>query len=178
MDGPIIEHAAFERLARRVAPPLRLAVDHRDIGAEMLTAQDLHPHMARRLETVPLVERANDAASRAHAAHIVDRLREDREIGRHEAMRRAADALALGDEQLVVDPAMRREEMIGIGVVGRNGDILRTSDAIEILVPPGIVFNDGHEVGYRRLPHEPLWCGKLVNEYFPGGSVARAKLIG
>src|SRR5262249_535546 len=61
--------------------------------------------------------------------------------------------LALSDEQLVVDPAVGREEMIGIGIVGRNGDILGTGNAIEILVAPGVMFDNRHESVTVEWPH-------------------------
>src|SRR5439155_3217355 len=46
--GPVIEHTVVQCLADGMSPPLRLAVHHHRIGADMLTDDQRHPHMPRR----------------------------------------------------------------------------------------------------------------------------------
>src|SRR5437763_12533314 len=101
--------------------------------------------MPRRLANVPLFQRLDDAAARPHAAHIIDRLRKYREFrGRH-AMRRAAEILALRDQQLVVDPPFFGEEIIGVAIVSRYHHAFRTLDPLEVLLAPRIVFDNRHQ---------------------------------
>src|SRR5438477_5861591 len=100
--------------------------------------------MPRRLANMPLFKRPDNAAARAHAAHIVYRLRKHRELRRHQAVRRAAEILALRDQQLVIDPTFLREEIIGVAIVSGNYDAFRAPDPLEVLLAPRIVFNNRH----------------------------------
>src|SRR5947207_15659461 len=97
--------------------------------------------MPRRLANVPLFKRPDNAAARAHAAHVVYRFRKDRELRRHQAVRRAAEILALRDQQLVVDPTFLGEEIIVVAIVSGNYDAVRAPDRLEVLLAPPIVFN-------------------------------------
>ena len=168
VNGPVVESAALERDAGRVAPPHGIAVNDRDVGADMLAREQFHPHMAGRLTALPLCERTNDATPRTHPAHVVNRFGKHREVGRQHTVGRAAYALALGDQQLVVNPSMLREEIIGFGIVGRNDHVLGTGDALEVLIAPRVVFDDGHgralpsAATARREPRIPSWCGSRL----------------
>ena len=185
----MIEHALLESLANGVAPPYRLAVDHGGIGAHMLAAEQRHPHMPGLYRRPELLGRFNNFAAAAHAAHIVDRLAEDRELRRHDVMRGVVQSLGFADEQLVVEPAMARIALIGQLVVSGNDDVIRARDRSEILIAPGISFDDRHRYATRRdeltarravlclhgLPHLSAF---LYNNFVPLMLSFRSFLVG
>src|SRR5437763_16582246 len=94
--------------------------------------------MPRRLANVPLFERPDNAASRAHAAHIVDRLRKYRKLRWDHAVRRAAEILALRDQHFVVDPPSLGEEIIGVAVISPNHHAFRATNRSDVLLAPRI----------------------------------------
>src|SRR5918996_887652 len=84
-----------------------------------------------------------------HAAHIVDRLAEDRELPRHDVMRGIVQSLGFADEQFVINPAMVRISLIGQLIVSGNDDVIRARNRSEILSTPGIFFYDRHRYATR-----------------------------
>src|SRR5207244_5244744 len=76
------------------------------------------------------------------------------EARRRDAVRAVLEPLRLADQELVVDPSMRRMEPVGILVVGRNDDLFRAGDAHEILRTPRVLLHDGH---WAPRPPEPLY---------------------
>src|ERR1700678_2419124 len=143
-DDPVIEGSGAGAQSRRVAPPLRLSTDDREIATDMLSGQQAHPQMAG--GTVPpivalILERA---ASDSHGPQVVDWLAEYRIVARLNAVRCALDALRFRHEQFIADPAMARIPPIGIRVVGGNEHARRTVDMLEILPAPGVLLVNRH----------------------------------
>ena len=112
--------------------------------------------MPRRLENVPLFQRPDDAAARPHAAHIINRLRKHREFRWRHAVRRAAEILALRDQQLVVDSPSFGEEIIRIAVVSRYHQAFRARDPLEVLLAPRIVFDNRHQSTIQTCDGLPM----------------------
>jgi hypothetical protein len=89
-----------------------LAVDHGDVAAHVLAGEQLGPHEAGPLRVLVLVRVAEDARVDAHALQVEDGLAEHRERRRVHAVRSARESLRLRDQELIVDPAVLRVELI------------------------------------------------------------------
>ena len=157
--GPVVEHAALERRAVGVTPPPRAAVDHRDVGGDVLALQQRHPDVARPLVGLVLAGRAYHARADAHAAHVEHRLGEHRVGRRLQSVGPALEALALGHRELVVDPAEARVPAPGVPVLGGYEDILRTGHVLEVLHPPRVGFAYGHDWLLSRRADGALRAG-------------------
>ena len=91
----------------------------------MLTVPALeqrHPHVARLLVQLILAQIAENPAARAHAAHVVDRLGEHRKALWRHAVQTALHALGIGDQKLIVQPAVLGKQLVGVAVLGRDED--------------------------------------------------------
>src|SRR5580704_6204272 len=142
MHGPIVERALASRLAGRMAPPARLAADHGDVGGDVTAVEQRHPEMARRIMALIVVGGIQHAAADAHAFEIGNWFGKYWKACWLHAMWADLKILAQRNGKLVVDPAVRRIPLPGIGVLGR--DIGGRLDVIEILKPPRIDFADRH----------------------------------
>src|ERR1700726_165624 len=98
--------------------------------------------MARRIMPLIVGGRFQHAAADAHALEIDDRLGEDRESRRLDAVGTGVKILAQRDGKLVIDPAMRRVPLPGIRILG--WDIGGRLDVIKKLKAPWIDFADRH----------------------------------
>ena len=145
VNGPIIEGALDACEPRRVAPPERLAVAQRHVGADVFASEVGHPHMARLECGLVLRERGDHAPAGAHAAHVVDWFREHREAIGCGAVRPVRQTLRLTDQQLVIDPTMARIEVPAGRVVDRHYDVVGAGLVLEVLPPPGVDAEIGHE---------------------------------
>lgn len=66
-------------------------------------------------------------------------------------MGRAWDPLRIAHQQFVVDPSMFWVELVGMLIVGRNDNIIRTGHVFEVLHAPRIALNYGHIVLLKNL---------------------------
>src|SRR5262249_50543673 len=142
--GPEIERPAASGLAGDVAPPLRRAVDDRDVAAHMAAFEQRHPHMAGTVVPFVLLLRTDDAAADAHALQIDHGLGKHRKMRRRRAVRAGREPLVVRDGDLVVDPALVRVPHPGVEIFRGDDDVRRAFDAAEILQPPRIGFTDRH----------------------------------
>ncbi len=139
---PVVEHAVLERHADGVAEPEGPAVDHRHVGRDVVAGEQRHPEVAGGELPVVLGARGEHPARHPHAAQVVDRLAEHREALGRQAVGPRVEALGLGHQELVVDPAVPRVEAVGVAVLGGDEEPLRALDAREVLHPPGVAFDD------------------------------------
>jgi hypothetical protein len=109
--------------------------------------------MAGAIVALVFARRADDAAADAHALEVHDGLGKDRETRRRRAVRPGDEPLAVGDGELVVDPALVRIPRPGVEIFGRDIDVRRAIDGAEILLPPGIGFADRHSGGPLPVPN-------------------------
>src|SRR5579884_1910011 len=136
--GPVVEHPAGARVSHGVTPPAWHPLGEDDVGADVLSPQELHPHVAGPEVRLQLTRGPDDPPSRPHPVEIDDGLAEDREALRRDPVRAVADPLALADEELVVDLPVLRVEGPGDRVADRDDDRRRARDVLEVLPPPDI----------------------------------------
>ena len=79
-------------------------------------------------------------------------------------MRRAAEILALRDQQLVVDPPFFGEEIIGVAVVSRYHHAFRAPDPLEVLLAPRIVFDNRHQSTIQTCNGLPM-CRTMPSKW-------------
>src|SRR5260370_41194265 len=70
VNRPMLERAFSAGLTGDVPPPVRLALDDRDVGADMAALQERHPHVSRRQGCVVVRRRREDAARYSPALEI------------------------------------------------------------------------------------------------------------
>ena len=143
-DFPIVERALAPCDAAGVPPPFRLAVNYHHVTADMVAFQQGRPEMARLVCGGVVRFRLQAAAASAHAFEVVDRLGKDRIVRRANAVRRRLEALAQGDRELVIDPAMLGVPQPCIAVLSRNEDVGGAGYAGEVLHAPRIDFANRH----------------------------------
>ena len=83
----------------------------------------------------------------------------------------AGEALALGHAELVINPVVFGIPGPGIKIIGRNQDVFRARNILEILVAPGIAFADGHG---RSFLLEHILIAKVYN---PGSGPGQALAV-
>src|SRR5262245_2529157 len=166
---PMVEGAFVSRLAGDVPPPARLAVDDRDVRADMTPVQKRHPHVARREACLIVLLRGKDATRDSHALEVDDRLGKYGKARRLDAMRSGIETLAQRDRDLVIDPAVMRIPKPSVAVFGRDVHIGRTGRTLEILQAPGIGFADWHARSIR-LPYDASIIGPGRPEHGPKNS--------
>ena len=168
---PIVEGAVTAGDTTGMAPPVRRAVDDRDVAADVLALEQGRPHMAGLIGVGIVVGRRQEAAAHAHAFEIVDRLGENRIILRSDAVRRGLEPLAQRDCELVVDPAMRWIPHPRVAVLSGNENVVRASRTLEILSAPRVDLANRHLhlSRYRRrlckVSARPGYCNRLSSPY-------------
>src|SRR5205085_11861938 len=100
--------------------------------------------MPRRVVTIIVFSRVQDAAAGAEPAEVHDGLGEYRELRRHGAVRAGRQTLAERHLQLVEHPAVGGVPLPRLRVVGGDEKIRRAIYGIEILVAPGRWLDDRH----------------------------------
>ena len=73
---PVVERAVARGDAGGMPPPLRGAVDQRDVAAEMLALEQFDPHVTRPIGGLVVGFGTQHAAADTHAFQVVDRLGE------------------------------------------------------------------------------------------------------
>src|SRR5580698_9758831 len=110
----------------------------------MITRKQFHPEMAGLVEPRHFIGVGNYRTAHAHAFQVEDGLRKHRKtLGRH-TMWTAGQALAFGNSELVVDPAVLGVERPAIRIIGRDRHIVWTGRAFEILKTPRITLENRH----------------------------------
>src|SRR5690349_22532083 len=152
-------------------PPNRLTIDHCSIRANMLADEKGHPHMTRLYRSSELLWRFNNLATQTHAAHIVNWLAKNRELPRHNVMRRVVKPLCVTYEKLIINPAMPRELLISQFVIGWNDHMLGASNCHEVLSTPWICFYNRHGYTTERDRTSILTREKRRTDYNRGDDV-------
>jgi hypothetical protein len=113
-------------MASGVGMPDDAAAEDEHIGADVLSDEELRPHVPGCSVLIVLGAVVEDPAVCAHRVQVVDWLAEDGEVGRDDSMWCTEEALFLSDQEFVVRPAEFGIRLVGVVVFERDYDSLGT----------------------------------------------------
>ncbi len=127
-----------------VTPPARIAIDDRDVAADVIAFEQRRPHVAGPVGLGVVGRGGEHAAADAHAFQVVDRFGKHGVARRRNAVGGCCHFLAGSHAKLVIDPTMTRIPQPAVTVLSRYENVGRTDGTLKILSAPRIDLANRH----------------------------------